>query len=83
LNENLGGRDGNPAGNNAYPIVSYTWLLFNKQSMQASPDNARAFRSFVNYALTPVAQKTGIPLGYAPLTPEVNQKVADALKSIN
>ncbi len=83
LDENLGGHDGNPAGKNAYPIVNYTWLLFTKETAQRSPDDAEAFRKFVQYTLTPVAQETGVPLGYVPLTPEVNRRVSNALNSLN
>ena len=69
----------NAPGKNAYPISSFTWLLFyqnpkDKQRMQIMND-------FTKWALTD-GQKFAAALGYAPLPPTVVQMELQALGTI-
>ena len=69
----------NPAGANAYPIASFTWLLLYKQP----PDKTqgRMLVDFVTWALTD-GQKFARELGYAPLPKNVIDMEMRALQQI-
>lgn len=69
-----------PEGQQAYPIVTYTWLLVYKQY----PDQAKAkaIEAMVEYGLTE-GQKAAPQLGYVPLPQSVVQKVAAAADAIS
>ncbi|MBY6212971.1 phosphate ABC transporter substrate-binding protein PstS [Microbulbifer agarilyticus] len=68
-----------PAGNSAYPIVSFTWLL-----VYADQDNdkAAAMRRLVDYVLSDEAQAEASALGYIPLPQNVREKVREAAQFI-
>jgi len=69
----------NAAGANAYPISSFTWMLFYE-----SPKNkaqAKTMVDFMNWALTD-GQKFTKDLGYAPLPASVVQLEQQQLKRI-
>lgn len=55
----------NPAGEAAYPISSFTWLLLKR----SNPDSAKArlIKDFVTWMITPDAQRMASELHYAPL----------------
>jgi phosphate transport system substrate-binding protein len=57
-----------PDGEDAYPIVSYTWLLL--YDRYPDRDKAAALRKFVTWGLTE-GQALSRDLGYIPLPPEV------------
>jgi phosphate transport system substrate-binding protein len=57
-----------PDGEDAYPIVSYTWLLL--YDRYADHDKAAALRKFVTWGLTE-GQAHSRDLGYIPLPPEI------------
>ena len=57
-----------PDGEDAYPIVSYTWLLL--YDRYPDHDKAAALRKFVTWGLTE-GQALSRDLGYIPLPTEV------------
>ena len=57
-----------PDGEDAYPIVSYTWLLL--YDRYADRDKVAALRKFVTWGLTE-GQALSRGLGYIPLPPEI------------
>jgi phosphate transport system substrate-binding protein len=69
-----------PTGAEAYPIVTYTWLLAYKK--YADPKVAQALKSVVLYGLTD-GQKVSTELGYIPLPPAVVQQVTKAVEQIS
>lgn len=68
-----------PAGDQSYPIVTYTWLLAYDQYQ--NPSNAQALEDFVDWTLTE-GQKYSAELGYIPLPPNVVTKVQAAAEQI-
>ncbi len=68
-----------PTGADAYPIVTYTWLLLYKQY----PDSRKAavLKDLLAYCLKD-GQKDAEPLGYIPLPPAVTDKVVNALQTV-
>ncbi|MGE3540679.1 MAG: phosphate ABC transporter substrate-binding protein PstS [Candidatus Tectimicrobiota bacterium] len=68
-----------PEGETAYPIVSYTWMLFYKR--YSDPKMAATIRDVVKYCLTE-GQKVSSKLGYIPLPPNVVESVAKAAENI-
>ncbi len=67
-----------PAEPKAYPIASFTWMLFyQKQDAQ----KAEYLRKMVNYGLTD-GQKLADAMGYIPLPPNVIEKVKAASAKI-
>ncbi len=68
-----------PDGAAAYPIVSYTWMLFYKK--YSDPKMAEAIREVVKYCLTE-GQKVSGEMGYIPLPSNVAEMVAKAAKNI-
>ncbi len=69
----------NPDGKGAYPIASFTWLLFYQNP--SDKQTARTMVEFVRWALTD-GQKFAPDLGYAPLPQPVVQKELQALQKI-
>src|SRR5262245_26038842 len=69
----------NAPGKAAYPISSFTWLLFYESPKDKQ--RAKVMVDFVKWAVTD-GQKYAADLGYAPLPPEVVTLVMDAVKRI-
>jgi len=77
LDDQLRGADANPAGANAYPIVSLTWIL-------AYPEyekNAEV-KETLRWMLTPTQQGKADSLGYVPLPESLRQKALTAVESL-
>src|SRR5271157_2231954 len=68
-----------PAGADAYPIVTYTWMLLYKK--YEDKDKLAALRGLIDYSVTD-GQKESESLGYVPLPDAVAQKVKAAADSI-
>ena len=68
-----------PSGEEAYPIVTYTWMVFYKK--YDDPKKAETLRNVVKYALTD-GQKVSAKMGYIPLPDKVVQVVSSALDNI-
>jgi phosphate transport system substrate-binding protein len=68
-----------PESREAYPIVTYTWLLLYKNN----PDKAKSalLKNLLQYVLTE-GQKDAEPLGYIPLPKPVAEKVLGAVQNI-
>jgi phosphate transport system substrate-binding protein len=69
-----------PAGAQAYPIVTYTWLLCYKK--YKDPQTAATLKSVIEYGLT-TGQTFSVDLGYIPLPPNVVSAVNQALAEIS
>ncbi|MBD6614920.1 phosphate ABC transporter substrate-binding protein PstS [Komarekiella sp. 'clone 1'] len=69
-----------PAGADAYPIVTYTWLLAYSKYPDAA--KAKAMEAAIEYGLTE-GQKQAAALGYIPLPQNVITKVAAAADQIS
>ncbi len=69
----------NAPGDNAYPISSFTWLLFYENPKDKVA--AKTMVEFVKWALTD-GQKFATDLGYAPLPDNVVKLEMEALKKI-
>ncbi len=69
----------NAPGDNAYPISSFTWLLFYENPKDKA--QAKIMVDFMNWALTD-GQKFAPDLGYAPLPKEVVELEKKALTRI-
>jgi phosphate transport system substrate-binding protein len=67
-----------PAGDQSYPIVSFTWLLFYKDQDDAK---AEALRKLVAYGVKD-GQKIADSMGYIPLPENVAAKVLSAAEFI-
>lgn len=65
LDANLAGENPNPAGANAYPISTLTWVLAYRTGNGAKVDD---IRNALNYALSSKAQSIADDLGYVPLS---------------
>jgi len=68
----LAGEDPNPAGAQAYPISTLTWILAYKSGY--APGKATAVRDAINYALSGKAQGLADDLGYVPLSGSILNK---------
>jgi len=55
----------NPPGADAYPIASFTWLLIKPSN--PDPVKAKQMKDFINWMLSPEAQRMAADLQYAPL----------------
>ncbi len=79
LPENLIAWASDPDAKDAYPIVTYTWLLL----YRSYPDKAKheALQDLLKFALTD-GQKEAEALGYIPLPPAVAEKALSAVRSI-
>ncbi|NEX19519.1 phosphate ABC transporter substrate-binding protein PstS [Thiorhodococcus mannitoliphagus] len=60
-----------PAGEDAYPIATFTWMLFYKDQ---DDDKAAALRKMVEYGIEE-GQKIADSMGYIPLPENVREKV--------
>lgn len=69
-----------PSGENAYPIVTYTWMLCFKDYCGESR-KAGALKDVLRYCLTD-GQKLSAELGYLPLPDEVSRRVLQAVETI-
>jgi len=69
----------NAAGDDAYPIASYTYILVYVDQKDAAKGQAQV--SFLYWALTD-GQKEEKAIGYAPLPDQVDQKAIDELHQI-
>ena len=76
LDDQLRGADPNPAGANAYPIVSLTWIL-------AYPESKPGVKETLRYMLSEKAQSVSDSLGYVPLPESLRQKSLTAVETIN
>ena len=75
LDDKLRGADPNPAGANAYPIVSLTWIL-------AYPESTFGVKETLRYMLSEKAQSQSDSLGYVPLPENLRQKALAAVDTI-
>ena len=77
LDDQLRGADANPAGENAYPIVSLTWIL-------AYPEYEKndAVKTTLRYMLSTEQQAKSDALGYVPLPEDLRFKALDAVNSL-
>ena len=68
-----------PENKEAYPIVTYTWLLLYKNY----PDKAKSalLKDLLKYVLIE-GQKDAEPLGYIPLPKSVSDKVLATVQNI-
>lgn len=80
LPDNLRAFITDPEGAEAYPIVTYTWMLVPKKV--SDPEKAKAIEAMVEYGLTDGQKITG-ELGYVPLPKPVVEKVAAAADQIS
>jgi phosphate transport system substrate-binding protein len=64
-----------PAGEEAYPIATFTWMLMYQHQDE---DKAQALRKFIDYILNK-GQKDAPKMGYIPLPDNVKAKVEEAL----
>ncbi len=76
LDDKLRGADPNPAGANAYPIVSLTWIL-------AYPESKTGVKETLRYMLSKEAQGISDSLGYVPLPESLRQKSLSAVDQID
>ncbi len=79
LPENLVGWALDPEGENAYPITTFTWLLFYQQYL--SSEKAKVLREMVEYAITE-GQKSSASMGYIPLPVNVVAQVRASIYKI-
>ena len=77
LDDQLRGADANPAGENAYPIVSLTWILAYPQH-----ENNEDVKTTLRYMLSPEAQSLSDGLGYVPLPEDIRQQSLTAVESL-
>ncbi len=70
----------NPDGQDAYPIASFTWMLFYQNP--TDKQRAKAMVDFMKWALTD-GQKETQALGYAPLPQAVVDKEVQALRKVS
>jgi phosphate transport system substrate-binding protein len=79
LPDDMIGWASDPAAAEAYPIVTYTWLILYKQY----PDQRKldTLRSLIEYAVTD-GQKVAEELGYIPLPQPVADKVKAAVEKV-
>ena len=77
LDDQLRGADANPAGANAYPIVSLTWIL-------AYPEYEKNddVKDMLRWMLSPTQQQKADSLGYVPLPEELRQKALAAVDTL-
>lgn len=68
-----------PSAKDAYPIVTFTWMILHKK--YDDKDKLEAIKGLVNYGLTD-GQKDSESLGYVPLPESVVSKAQEAVKSL-
>lgn len=69
-----------PQGEDAYPVVTYTWLLVYQQ--YDDPQKAIAVEAAIEYGLNE-GQQAAPALGYVALPPNVRERVAEAADGIS
>jgi phosphate transport system substrate-binding protein len=69
-----------PDAKDAYPIVTYTWIMVYKK--YDDPKKREALIDLLDFAVTE-GQKDAEALGYIPLPPSVVEKVRGALKTVS
>jgi phosphate transport system substrate-binding protein len=69
-----------PAGAEAYPISSFTWLLVRRR--WNDPARSAAMKGFLEWMTTPEAQAMGTALGYAPLPAPVAAMVRNEVAGL-
>ena len=79
LPENLRAFINNPEGADAYPLVTYTWILAYKQYPDA--EKAKALKEVLDWAINS-GQPMVEELGYVPLPDSVKEKVKAAINTI-
>lgn len=67
-----------PAGADAYPIATFTWMLFYQEQ---DDEKAAALRKLVEYGVKD-GQKVADPMGYIPLPENVRTRVLETVKFI-
>jgi len=67
-----------PAGEQAYPIATFTWMLMYQSQ---DPEIAEVLRDFIEYGLNE-GQEDASKMGYIPLPDNVKAKVEDAMKLV-
>jgi phosphate transport system substrate-binding protein len=80
LPENIRAFIPDPEGAEAYPVVTYTWLLVRRKLLIQT--KAKAIEAMIEYGLTE-GQKIAGELGYVPLPKNVVEKVAAAADQIS
>lgn len=80
LDANLAGENPNPAGANAYPISTLTWVLAYRTGNGAKSDD---IRNALNYALGSKAQSIADDLGYVPLSGSILNRARIAVNRIS
>lgn len=80
LPENLIAWVPDPTAKDAYPIVTYTWIMCHKTYKDKK--TADAMKSVINYCLSE-GQKTSEALGYIPLPDAVATRVRAAAEKIS
>ena len=70
----------NPAGDAAYPIASFTWLLVRPENPDTT--EARQLKDFITWMISPEAQRMAADLHYAPLPMPVIELVEARLGSL-
>jgi phosphate transport system substrate-binding protein len=78
FDENLIAWVKDPKGADAYPITTFTWMMFYKDQ---DDKKAAALRDMVEYGLTE-GQKIADQMGYVPLPENVVAKIRDAKQAI-
>lgn len=68
-----------PDGKDAYPIVTFTWIILHKK--YDDPNKLNAIKSLITYGLTD-GQKESEALGYVPLPDEVSSKAKAAVQAL-
>jgi len=68
-----------PEGKDAYPIVTFTWMILYKK--YDNKEKLDALKGLVDYSLTD-GQKESEALGYVPLPPEVASKAKAAVDNL-
>jgi phosphate transport system substrate-binding protein len=79
LPENLIAWIPDPEGANAYPIVTFTWMICYKKYDDAN--KANALKALITWCLDK-GQETSEKLGYLPLPPNVIEKVKKVAEQI-
>jgi phosphate transport system substrate-binding protein len=79
LPENLIVWNSDPAGADAYPIVTYTWMIFYKKY---DPSKLAAVQDLIKYGLGD-GQREAEALGYIPLPQNVTAKASAAISNIS
>jgi phosphate transport system substrate-binding protein len=69
-----------PAGDKAYPIATYTWMLFYKK--YDDPKKSAAIRKMIDFGLAE-GQKMADKMGYLPMPAAVAAEVKKASANIN